>query len=299
MQTRGEPSFSRTRGPCRHPVKARCVRSRRGQRTRHRRIEASQELGTPWTLRDPCPDGDPDYQPQAHRLRVLDRREQTTGAGRGIAKRMQKKRRETGARDSECLIVPMKSGNSTRGNPPEERRHRVADPLEGHTAGASKPGPVFTKPQRIAGPGTPRASRTRDLTSRMPKWGKSGSVGAGVGDHPGDPASDRGGDRNMIRNKLTERLMHRRLQASRSAGAPNLTIMPVALRRRSEHACNCVLNEAAKRLQRRGVPSWLWTFHACGRDGNAWPRGQVPSDEILVDMFGTAVHSLKLSPFDA
>ena len=99
--------------------------------------------------------------------------------------------------------TPMKSGNSTRGNPPEERRHRVADPLEGHTAGASKPGPVFTKPQRIAGSGTPRASRTRDLTSRMPKWGKSGSVGAGVGDHPGDPACDRGPVCNTTRNRLT------------------------------------------------------------------------------------------------
>ena len=33
---------------------------------------------------------------------------------------------------------------------------------------------------------------------------------------------------------LTHCLMHRRLQASRSAGAPNLTIMPVALRRRTE-----------------------------------------------------------------
>jgi hypothetical protein len=80
MLTRGEPSFSRTRGPRRHTVTAWCARSRRGQRTRHRRIEASQELGTPWTLRDLCPDGDPDHQPQARRLRVLDRREQNTGA---------------------------------------------------------------------------------------------------------------------------------------------------------------------------------------------------------------------------
>ena len=201
MLTRGEPSFSRTRGPRRHTLKARCARSRRGHRTRHRRIEASQELGTPWTLRDQSPDGDPDHQPQARRLRVLDRREQSTGAGRGIAKRMQKKRRETEARDSEHLIVPMTSGNSTRGNPPEGRRRRVAGPLEGHTAGASKPGTVFTKPQRIAGSGTPRASRTRDLTSRMPKWGKSGSVGAGVGNRPGDPAPDRGAA-NPERNGL-------------------------------------------------------------------------------------------------
>src|SRR5215470_7577024 len=95
---------------------------------------------------------------------------------RGIAKRMQKKRREMGTRESERLILPLTSGNSTRGNPTEERRRRVADPLEGHTAGASKPVPVSTKPQRIAGSGTPRASRTRDLTSRMPKWGKSGRV---------------------------------------------------------------------------------------------------------------------------
>src|SRR5262245_14978725 len=125
---------------------------------------------------------------------------------RGIAKRMQKKRRETGTRESERLIVPTKSGNSTRGNPPEGRRRRVADPLEGHTAGTSKPGPVFTKPQRIAGSGTPRASRTRDLTSRMPKWGKSGSVGARAGDRPGDPACDWGGECAATRKTLTRQL---------------------------------------------------------------------------------------------
>src|SRR5262245_41622259 len=181
MLTRGGPSFSRTRGPRRHIVTAWCDRSRRGQRTRHRRIEAPQELGTPWTLRDSCPDGDPDHQPQARRLRVLDRREQSTGASRGIAKRMQKKRRETEARDSERLI----------------------EPLVGHTAGASKPGTVFTQHQRIAGSGTPRASRTRDLTSRMPKWGKSGSVGARAGNRPGDPACDRGAERAALRNYLT------------------------------------------------------------------------------------------------
>src|SRR6516164_7837868 len=181
-------------------------RSRRGQRTRHRRIKAPQELGTPWTFRDPCPDGDPDHQPQARRLRVLDRREQTTGAGCGIATRMQKKRREMEARESERLILPTKSGNSTRGNPTQGRRRRVADPLAGHTAGASKPGTVFTKRQRIAGSGTPRASRTRDLTSRMPKWGKSGSVGARAGNRPGDPACERGGGCAATRNNLTHLL---------------------------------------------------------------------------------------------
>jgi hypothetical protein len=50
---------------------------------------------------------------------VLDRWERTTDAGHGIAKRMQKKRRETGTRESERLILPMKPGNLTRRDPAE------------------------------------------------------------------------------------------------------------------------------------------------------------------------------------
>ena len=46
--------------------------------------------------------------------------------------------------------TPTKSGNPTRGNPAEGRRRRVAEPLEGNMAGASKPGTVSTKQQRIA-----------------------------------------------------------------------------------------------------------------------------------------------------
>src|SRR6516225_3109475 len=133
---------------------------------------------------------------------------------------MQKKRRETEARASERLIVPTKSGNSTIGNPTEGRRRRVAEPLEGHTAGASKPGTVFTKHQRIARSGTPRASRTRDLTSRMPKWGKSGSVGARAGNRPGDPACERGGERAALRNDLTHGLtMYTRALSVRDGGS--------------------------------------------------------------------------------
>jgi RNA-directed DNA polymerase len=63
---------------------------------------------------------------------------------------MQKKQRETGIRESERLIVPMKPGNLTRRDPAEERGRRVAESLEGNMAGASKPGTVCTKQQRIA-----------------------------------------------------------------------------------------------------------------------------------------------------
>src|SRR6516162_6573759 len=69
---------------------------------------------------------------------------------RGIAKRMEKKRRETGTRESERLILPAKPGNLTRRDPAEGRGRRVAESLEGNMAGASKPGTVFTKQQRIA-----------------------------------------------------------------------------------------------------------------------------------------------------
>ena len=65
---------------------------------------------------------------------------------------------------SEHPIVPVKSGNPSRGDPAEGRGCRVAEPLEGTMAGASKPDPVFTKQQRIA---ETVSERTRDLTSRM------------------------------------------------------------------------------------------------------------------------------------
>src|SRR5262245_49831458 len=63
---------------------------------------------------------------------------------------MQKKRRETGIRESERLILPAQPGNLTRRDPVEGRGRRVAESLEGNMAGASKPGTVFTKQQRIA-----------------------------------------------------------------------------------------------------------------------------------------------------
>src|SRR6266404_4858714 len=62
----------------------------------------------------------------------------------------QTKRGEKVRRESERLIVPTKPGNSTREDPTEGRRRRVAEPLEGNMAGALKPDPVFTKQQRIA-----------------------------------------------------------------------------------------------------------------------------------------------------
>jgi hypothetical protein len=58
--------------------------------------------------------------------------------------------RREGGRASERLIVPQKPGNTTRTDPGEGRGRRVAEPLEGNRAGASEPGPVFTKQQRIA-----------------------------------------------------------------------------------------------------------------------------------------------------
>src|SRR5437762_2474730 len=62
----------------------------------------------------------------------------------------QTKRGEKVRRESEHLIVPLKSGNPSRGDPVEGRRCRVAEPLEGNMAGAQQPDPVFTKCQRIA-----------------------------------------------------------------------------------------------------------------------------------------------------
>src|SRR4030042_159714 len=46
------------------------------------------------------------------------------------------KRGEMGGRKSEHLIVPWNQGNSDPGNPAEERRCRVVDPLEGNTSDA-------------------------------------------------------------------------------------------------------------------------------------------------------------------
>jgi RNA-directed DNA polymerase len=58
--------------------------------------------------------------------------------------------RREGGRTSEHSIVPWKQGNSNRGNPGEGRECRVAESLEGNRAGASEPGPVSTRRQRIA-----------------------------------------------------------------------------------------------------------------------------------------------------
>lgn len=55
-----------------------------------------------------------------------------------------------GARESERLVVPVKPANTTRVEPVEGRRRRVADSLEGNMASASELDPVSTKQQRIA-----------------------------------------------------------------------------------------------------------------------------------------------------
>ena len=60
------------------------------------------------------------------------------------------KRGGRSAGDSERLIVPSKQGNSPHGNPVEGRGRRVVEPLEGNMAGASEPGTVSTRQQRIA-----------------------------------------------------------------------------------------------------------------------------------------------------
>jgi hypothetical protein len=53
-------------------------------------------------------------------------------------------------RESERSLVPWKPGNRTRRDPVEGRECGTTESLEGNRAGASKPGPVFTKQQRIA-----------------------------------------------------------------------------------------------------------------------------------------------------
>src|ERR1700730_19365400 len=54
-------------------------------------------------------------------------------------------RRDVGA--SHSTVEP---GELTHGDPGEGRGRRVMEPLEGNMAGASEPGTVFTKQQRIA-----------------------------------------------------------------------------------------------------------------------------------------------------
>jgi hypothetical protein len=110
-------------------------------------------------------------------------------------------------------------------------------------------------------------------------------------------AASRGGERAALRNKLTHQLMRRRLQASRSAGAPSQTNLCVGFRRRSEHACNCVLNEAEAPPAER-CPWLLWTFHACSRDRQGSPCGQVVFEGNVVDVIGTAILPLDAFPFD-
>src|SRR5262249_38143778 len=92
-----EPSFLTPRGQHRPAAMARRVRSRRGRRTRHRHIRVPQELGTPCSLHELLPGGEPDDQAPAHGLRVRDPCERTTDAPRGIATRSTTKRGETEA----------------------------------------------------------------------------------------------------------------------------------------------------------------------------------------------------------
>src|SRR5262249_13646215 len=61
-----------------------------------------------------------------------------------------KKRGETGTGNRSASSYRRSRGNPTRRKPREGRRRRAAEPLEGNMAGASKPGTVFTKQQRIA-----------------------------------------------------------------------------------------------------------------------------------------------------
>jgi len=55
-----------------------------------------------------------------------------------------------GYRESELSVVPRKQGNAPRADPVEGREGRLTELLEGHRAGAQKPGTVSTKQQRIA-----------------------------------------------------------------------------------------------------------------------------------------------------
>ncbi len=81
---------------------------------------------------------------------ILDRGERNDRAQRLVAPREGNRVRCEGGRTSEHSIVPQKQGNSNRGDPVEERECRVAESLEGNMAGASEPGPVSTRRQRIA-----------------------------------------------------------------------------------------------------------------------------------------------------
>src|SRR6516165_1374267 len=82
-------------------------------------------------------------------------------------------------RESERSIVPRKPGNSCREDPGEGRGRLVAGPWPGNSAGASNLDPLSTR--------------------RMPKLGKSGSVGGGGGNPAADPARRRLADLRCAR----------------------------------------------------------------------------------------------------
>jgi hypothetical protein len=93
-------------------------RSRRGRRTGQRHKRVPQELGTPCTLHDALPVGDRTQQPQAPRFGVLDRRRANRRRTSWYRQAKHNEARRDGGRDSECSIVPLKSGNAparTRG----------------------------------------------------------------------------------------------------------------------------------------------------------------------------------------
>src|ERR1700722_3158651 len=123
--------------------------SRRGRRARHRYTRGAQEPGTPCSLHDLCPAREPEYQALAPGPR-RDRRERNFRRTSWYRQAKHNEARRDGDRDSERLVVPVKPGNPTRGDPVEGSRRRVAEPLEGNMADASKSGTVCTKQQRIA-----------------------------------------------------------------------------------------------------------------------------------------------------
>jgi len=69
--------------------------------------------------------------------------------GSGNGRRTTRKPVVTVRRESERFIVPWKPGNRRRRDPVEGRGRGTTESLEGNMAGASTPGSVFTKPQRI------------------------------------------------------------------------------------------------------------------------------------------------------
>ncbi len=147
-----------------------------------------RNLGRPALSTAPCPDGDRIVNPRPANYAIWIGGSEAQ-AHVAVRSRERQGSVPEGARESERLIVPVKPANTTRVEPVEGRRRRVAESLEGNMASALELDPMSTKQQRIAELGADICpQRSRNLTSRMRELRTSGSVGGGGGNSAAEPA---------------------------------------------------------------------------------------------------------------